>query len=183
MNRSQLEHIIRATGSIADDHEIIVLGSASVLSQFPDLDERFVFSIEADVFPKNKPELSDLVDGSIGELSPFHTAFGYYAHGVSQETANNLPAGWDTRLIPVNNMNTGGVTGWCVEIHDLIAGKYVSAREKDLQFIRLAMTAGMVKQDILMERVRALRLDRSEKEQISQRAMEDFRRSSKNTKA
>ena len=182
MNRSQLEHIIRATGSIADDHEIIVLGSASVLSQFPDLDERFVLSVEADVFPKNKPELSDLIDGSIGELSPFHTAFGYYAHGVSQETANNLPAGWDTRLIPIKNNNTGDVTGWCVEIHDLVAGKYVSAREKDLEFIRLAVDARMVKQDILMERVQALRVGASQKQRISLRAMEDFRQSPQNAK-
>ena len=179
MNRSQLEHIIRASGGIADDHEIIVIGSASVLSQFPDLDERFVFSVEADVFPKNKPDLSDLIDGSIGELSPFHTAFGYYAHGVSRETADNLPSGWDARLIPIKNKNTGGVTGWCVEIHDLVTGKYVSAREKDLEFIRLAMDARMVKQDILMERVHALRVDASRKEQIRIRAIEDFQRYSR----
>lgn len=183
MNRSQLEHIIRATGSITDDHEVIVLGSASVLSQFPDLDERFVFSVEADVYPKNKPELTDLVDGSIGELSPFHTTFGYYAHGVSQETTGNLPSGWDARLIPIKNENTGGVTGWCVEIHDLVAGKYVSAREKDLLFIRLAIDARMVELDIVMERVRALRIDSSRKEQIARRAVEDFGRVTQKAKA
>jgi hypothetical protein len=176
MNRSQLEHIIRASGSIADDHEIIVLGSASVLSQFPDLDDRFVFSVEADVFPRNRPELSDLIDGSIGELSPFHATFGYYAHGVSPETANNLPAGWEERLIPVQNKNTGGVTGWCVEIHDLVAGKYVSAREKDFEFIRLAIRSRMLRRDILMERVLALRLDTSSKEQLRLRVIEGFRR-------
>jgi len=176
MNRSQLEHIIRASGSIADDHEIIVLGSASVLSQFPDLDDRFVFSVKVDVFPKNRPELSDLIDGSIGELSPFHATFGYYAHGVSPKTANNLPAGWEERLIPVQNKNTGGVTGWCVEIHDLVAGKYVSAREKDFEFIRLAIRSRMLRRDILMERVLALRLDTSSKEQIRLRVIEDFRR-------
>ena len=39
MNRLQLEHIIRAAGSIADDREIIVLGSASIVGQFPDFPE------------------------------------------------------------------------------------------------------------------------------------------------
>ncbi len=29
--------------------------------------------MEADVYPKNHPERSDLIDGSIGELSPFHS--------------------------------------------------------------------------------------------------------------
>ena len=57
MNRSHLKHIIRASGSIADDDEIIVLGSASVFTQFPDLPENFLISIEEDVFPKNRPEM------------------------------------------------------------------------------------------------------------------------------
>jgi hypothetical protein len=139
MNRLQLEHIIRAAGSIADDNEIIILGSASILAQFPDLPDRFLLSVEADVFPKNKPQMTDIIDGSIGELSPFHDAFGYYAHGVSKETARNLPAGWEKRLIPLRSNNTGGVTGWCLDVHDLIAGKYVSARDKDLEFARMAM--------------------------------------------
>jgi hypothetical protein len=91
MKRFQLEHIIRAGGSIADDEEIIVLGSSSILAQFPNISEEVLVSIEADVFPKNKPDMADLIDGCIGELSPFHQAFGYYAHGVGKETAGNLP--------------------------------------------------------------------------------------------
>lgn len=47
--------------------------------------------MEADVYPRNKPELADLIDGSIGEGSPFHTSFGYYAQGVGADTAV-LPA-------------------------------------------------------------------------------------------
>ncbi len=85
MNRLQLEHIIRAAGSIAEDNEIIILGSASIFAQFPNLPDRFLLSVEADVFPKNKPHRSDTIEGSIGELSPFHDAFGCYAHGVSRE--------------------------------------------------------------------------------------------------
>ena len=87
MKRFQLEHIIRAGGSIADDEEIIVLGSSSILAQFPNISEEVLLSIEADVFPKNRPDMADLIDGSICELSPFHQAFGYYAHGVGKETA------------------------------------------------------------------------------------------------
>jgi|LGVE01.1.fsa_nt_gb hypothetical protein len=37
MRRSQLEHIIRAAGSIAGDDEIVVIGSSSVLAQYPDI--------------------------------------------------------------------------------------------------------------------------------------------------
>ena len=176
MNRLQLEHIIRAAGSIADDNEVVILGSASVFAQFPDLPDHFLLSIEADVFPKNKPHMSDTIDGSIGELSPFHDAFGYYAHGVSKETASNLPVGWDKRLIPIRSDNTGGVTGWCLDIHDLIAGKYVSARDKDLEFVRTAIKQGLVKEHILRERIEMLNIDASQKAGILDRLTSDFKR-------
>jgi hypothetical protein len=175
MNRLQLEHIIRAAGSIADDNEIIILGSASIFAQFPDLPDRFLLSVEADVFPKNKPQLTDIIDGSIGELSPFHDAFGYYAHGVSKETASNLPTGWEKRLIPLKTENTGGVTGWCLDIHDLIAGKYVSAREKDLEFVRMAIKQGLVTEQVLRERIEMLDTVASQKVSILQRLTSDFK--------
>ena len=71
MTRLNLEHIIWAAGAISDDPDIIVIGSQSVLGQFPDASAELLVSLEADVYPKNKPELSDLIDGSIGEGSPF----------------------------------------------------------------------------------------------------------------
>ena len=52
MNRLQLEHIIRAAGDIAGDDEIVILGSTAVLSQFPEVPEKIIQSIEADIFPK-----------------------------------------------------------------------------------------------------------------------------------
>jgi len=176
MNRSQLEHIIRAAGSIADDKDIIVLGSTSILAHFPDFPESLLFSVEADVFPKNKPQLSDVIDGSIGELSPFHKTFGYYAHGVSAETANNLPQGWDKRLVPISSPNTEGVTGWCIELHDLVVGKYVSNREKDLQFIAAVIAEGLLDRDTLLSRVDELRVDESLKKQIRTRILKSFPR-------
>jgi len=72
MNRLKLEHIIRAAGSIADDNEVIILGSTSIFAQFPDSEDEFLPSIEADVFPKSRSYMSDAIDGCIGELSPFH---------------------------------------------------------------------------------------------------------------
>ena len=93
MNRRALEHLIRAAATIADDHEIIVFGSQAVLGQFPEAPASMCTSEEADLFPKNHPERWDLIDGSIGEGSPFHETFGYYAQGIEEGTAT-LPAGW-----------------------------------------------------------------------------------------
>lgn len=134
MHRQQLEHIIRAAAGITGASEFVIVGSQAVLGQFPQAPDELLISIEADVFSLRDPADNDLIDGSIGEGSPFHQTFGYYAHGVSQETAI-LPAGWRERLVPVHNQNTGGGTGLCLEIHDLAVSKLVAGREKDLDFI------------------------------------------------
>lgn len=93
MTREQLEHLIRAASVIAADDAIVVVGSQAILGQFPDAPPSMRVSVEADLFPLNYPERSDLIDGSIGELSPFHQTFGYYAQGVGEETAKLPRAG------------------------------------------------------------------------------------------
>jgi hypothetical protein len=70
MRRTDLEHIIRAAGSITQDDEIIIIGSQAILGQYPLAPEALSRSMEAAIYPKNKRHLADLVDGSIGELSP-----------------------------------------------------------------------------------------------------------------
>jgi hypothetical protein len=92
MLRQQLEHIIRAAAGITGAPEFVIVGSQAVLGQFPQAPEELLVSIEADLFSLRDPAESDLIDGSIGEGSPFHQTFGYYAHGVSVETAM-LPEG------------------------------------------------------------------------------------------
>lgn len=150
MKRSELEHIIRAAAQISDDDEIVVVGSQAVLGQFPEAPAELLVSIEADVYPKNHPERWELVDGSIGELSPFHTTFGYYGQGVEPGTAV-LPDGWEERLVRVQNPNTRGAVGWCLDIHDLVLSKYVGSRDKDLDFNRVAIGHGMVDHTLLLE--------------------------------
>jgi hypothetical protein len=134
MKRNQLEHIIRAASAITNHPDIVIIGSQAVLAQFPDAPDELLASVEADVFPKDRPDLSVQIDGAVGELSPFHQTFGYYAHGVDETTAT-LPAGWTERLVPLRNENTGGATGWCLEVHDLAVSKLVAGREKDLAFV------------------------------------------------
>jgi hypothetical protein len=70
-----LEHVIRAAAAIATDPDIVVIGSQAILGQFPDAPAELRVSNEADVYPKGHPERSDLIDGSIGELSPFHETY------------------------------------------------------------------------------------------------------------
>jgi len=158
VRRVDLEHIIRAAAEIADDPEIIVIGSQAILGSFPQAPEALLVSIEADVFPKNHPERADLIDGTIGEGSPFHDLYGYYAQGVDEKTAI-LPRGWKGRLVAIRNENTRGNTGWCLEPHDLVVAKAIAGREKDLLFLEEAARSGLVNRGTLLERLAATEVD------------------------
>ena len=68
----RLELAARAAATIAADDELIIVGSQAVLAQFSDAPEEMLRSDEADVYPKNRPERWELIDGAIGELSLFH---------------------------------------------------------------------------------------------------------------
>ncbi len=173
MTRSELEHLIRSAGAIAGDTEIVVIGSQSVLGQFPQAPVALLASMEADVFPLNRPERSDLIDGSIGEGSKFHEQFGYFAQGVSENTAT-LPRGWRSRLIAVSNPNTRGITGLCLEAHDLAISKYVAGREKDLEFNRSMATHGLTKRVTLLDRLNDTTVSAQLKALIGQRIQRHF---------
>jgi hypothetical protein len=152
MHRQQLEHIIRAAAGITGASEFVIVGSQAVLGQFPQAPDELLVSIEADVFSPRDPADNDLIDGSIGEGSPFHQTFGYYAHGVSVETAF-LPTGWRDRLVPVRNENTGVGTGLCLEIHDLAVSKLVAGREKDYDFVGGLLRHHLVQVPVFRERL------------------------------
>ena len=98
MNRKQLEHVIRAAASISGENSIVIIGSQAILGSYADAPASLLTSMEVDAFPADAPEKSDIIDGCIGELSPFHETYGYYAHGVTPETAE-LPEKWRERLV------------------------------------------------------------------------------------
>ena len=152
MTRYQLEHIIRAAAGNADVRDIVVIGSQAILATYPNAPAELTHSMEADVFPKDAPERSIIIDGSIGELSLFHETFGYYAHGVDGTTAT-LPDGWRERLVKIETPNTMGAIGWCIEPHDLAVSKLAAGREKDLAFVEAMVRKGLVSIDVLLDRI------------------------------
>ena len=173
MTRAQLEHIIRAAGAIANTEDLVVIGSQAVLGQFPDAPAELLVSNEADVFPRGDPARSEMIDGSIGEGSPFQRAFGYYAHGVD-ETTSVLPEGWRDRLVLVASENTTFVRGWCLEVHDLAIAKYAAGREKDLDFTQALVRHAMVNREVLEQRLEATKIDTGAGSRILARIRKDF---------
>jgi len=173
MKRSELEHLIRAAGRIARARELVVIGSQAILGQFPDAPAALCRSMECDLYPRSKPELADKVDGAIGEGSRFHEQYGYYAQGVGPDTAT-LPRGWQRRLVRVENANTGGYAGLCLEAHDLARSKYVAGREKDLEFTRELARRKMTEKKTLLKRLAATKVAAALARAVRGRIERDF---------
>jgi hypothetical protein len=124
VKREHLEHVLRAASQIAEDPDVLVIGSQSILGAIDEerLPPEATASIEVDVAFFDDPDdrKADQVDGAIGELSAFHETFGYYAQGVSATTAV-LPDGWRDRLVLVQTASTAPgrghlldpTTAWC----------------------------------------------------------------------
>ena len=183
MNRYELEHIIRSAGNIANVKSLIILGSQSVLGQFPNIAEflpesdhskisfisqkRHILcrSVEADIMIPESEDKADLIDAVIGELSSFHDTFGYYAQGVDH-TTSKLPDGWKNRLIEICNSNTNGISGLCLEIHDLIISKLYAAREKDIEFFHAAIFLRLISKNVLLERLNKTQISEEKRKNI-----------------
>jgi hypothetical protein len=157
VTRDQLEHAIRAACEVAEDAELWVFGSQSILGQHPEAPAAVRLSMEVDVDPKNRPELADLIDGNLGEGSRFHETYGFYVHGISIESAI-LPRGWEGRTRAVSNENTRGFTGFCVEAHDLAASKLVAFRDRDREFVRLLLRDRLIDANRLVRVINLLPL-------------------------
>ena len=168
MKRGDLEHLIRAAAAIANAYEIVVVGSQSILGAVPNPPDDLAFSMEADLYPLKQPDLADLIDGSIGEGSPFQRQFGYYAQGVGPETAI-LPKGWEERLVRIQNPNTDLKTGWCLDPHDLAASKLAAGRPKDFPFVKTMIDARIIDVDTLSDRVQALPIDEDRRSELVSR--------------
>lgn len=159
MRREDLEHLIRAAGAIAGSRHVVVIGSQAILGQFPEKAPALATrSMEADLLPVDSPDKTDLLTGTLGELSPFHDSFGYYADGVSPETAV-LPHGWRDRLIRIENENTNGIVGLCLEVHDLLVSKYAAGRDKDHEFCAAVVNAGLADAETLRQRLAMTSID------------------------
>lgn len=159
MRRADLEHLLRAASIVAGERDVLVIGSQSILAALSEdrLPPEATGSIEADMaFLDDPDELkADQVDGAIGELSPFHERFGYYAQGVSVSTAI-LPAGWRDRLVALDTPNTAPGRGLCLEPHDCVVAKLLAGRDKDRAFATALVRTGLVDPEVLAERLDAV---------------------------
>ena len=105
MKIENFHHVIRAAAAITNETVFVVVGSQAILAQYPNAPAELLASQELDIYPKFRPELAELIEGSIGAESMFHGTYGYYADGVGPETAK-LPRDWEARALKVQAPTT-----------------------------------------------------------------------------
>lgn len=152
MNIEQLEHVLRAAAGITGADRFVIIGSQAILATAPHAPSALLVSVEVDLFTFRSPADADLIDGTIGEFSPFHRTFGYYAHGVGRDTAV-LPEGWEDRLVPVKSSSTGGAVGLALEVNDLATSKLAAGRDKDIDFLRILLEHGLADASVIRSRL------------------------------
>ncbi len=152
MNRKQLEHVLRAVKDVVEIREFIIVGSQSILGKYPNANPDLLQSMEIDIYPKDFGAFPCDIQGVFGEKSQFHDTHGFWVDGVDSDTST-LPIGWQNRLIKVQNENTDGAVGYCLNPNDLAIAKIVAGREKDLTFITVAIRDNLMNPRIIKARL------------------------------
>lgn len=172
MKKHQVDHVLRAAGKITGETQFIIIGSQSLHGKYPDLADDIVRSAEVDLIAKGRASRAEWLN-AIGQDSPFHEQFGYYADPVDEGTAT-LPAGWKARLVNLPPGDTEGVSGLCLDPHDLAIAKYVAGREKDIAFNRALAKRGIVSRRKLLQLLEKTRVAETVRARIRHDLANDF---------
>jgi hypothetical protein len=173
MKKQELDHVLRAAGEITGEKQFIIIGGQSLHGKYPDLPDEIFMSAEVDLIAKNNPQKAESLN-FIGVYSRFHETHGYYADPVDESTAT-LPKGWKSRLVNLPPGDTLGVTGLCLDPHDLAIAKYVARREKDIGFTRALAARGIVQKPQLLTLLAKTPVDAESRERIRGFIESDFK--------
>lgn len=173
MKKRHVEHVLRAAAKITGEKRFIIVGSQSLHAKFPDIPDEIVMSVEVDLIAARNADRTEWLN-AIGQDSPFHETFGYYADPVDESTAT-LPKGWKKRLVNLPAGEGGNVVGLCLDPHDLAISKYVARRQKDLRFTRELARRGYTRRERLLELLEATPVAEDIRSRIETDIRADFR--------
>jgi hypothetical protein len=172
MKKRHVDHVLRAAGRITGEQQFIIIGSQSLHGKYPDMADDILRSVEVDLYAKGDPARTEWLN-VIGQGSKFHEEFGYYADPVDEKTAT-LAKGWKGRLVNLPPGDTEGVSGLCLDPHDLAIAKYAACREKDVIFTRQLIARGIVAADRLRALLEETPVSQEVRERIRAQIAADF---------
>ena len=139
----------------------MIIGSQAIHGEIVDPPDELLQSMEVDMYPLADPDRADDIDGALGDGSWFEYTNGYFAHGVGPTTAK-APAGWMERLVRVDVeplVPGRKPVAYCMERHDMILAKLVRGEQRDVDYARVAVRAGLVNAAVLQTRIDDLPVD------------------------
>jgi hypothetical protein len=169
VRKPDFDHVIAAAAALTGEAEIVVIGSQAIFGAVDNPPAAMLRSIEADIYPRARPERAAEIDGTLGDGSQFQATFGYYAHGVGPETAK-APEDWEDRLVgvevPRRPGESGAVAALCLEVHDLVLAKCAAGRDRDWDFAFEALRSELVELSRLLAEIDAMPLDARRREHV-----------------
>lgn len=139
----------------------MIIGSQAIHGEIVDPPDELLQSMEVDMYPLADPDRADDIDGALGDGSWFEYTNGYFAHGVGPTTAK-APTGWMERLVRVDVeplVPGRKPVAYCMERHDMILAKLVRGEQRDVDYARVAVRAGLVNAAVLQTRIDDLPVD------------------------
>lgn len=121
--------MLRAVANATGHKTFVVVGASAVIARLGGhLSAPMIATAEVDLYAfevANADELSDVIDANLGQESLFHSTHGYYADGVSPETAK-MPSDWLSRAIKYKPSEAPGVTAILPDVNDIALAKLVA---------------------------------------------------------
>jgi hypothetical protein len=139
----------------------VIIGSQAIHGEVANPPDELLQSMEVDMYPLADPDKADEIDGALGDGSWFEHTNGYFAHGVGPTTAI-APVGWMDRLVRVEVepvVPGRNPVAYCMERHDMILAKLVRGDQRDVDYARAAVRAGLVDSKVLDSRIADLPVD------------------------
>jgi hypothetical protein len=167
MTKAEFESLLRRAGDLAKERDFFLIGSQSLRGVCPAIPRDFPLTLEADLYPRNRPQACSLLRAELGNTSRFFKWHGYYLDCTDPALAT-LPDDWMERLIPFRTPRTGGVTAWCLDPNDLFASKLAAGREKDQQFLLAMLRHRLVKPDVVLSRIDDLPVSESRRNEMKE---------------
>jgi hypothetical protein len=151
MRLSFLIHLLDSVSALCAPKRIVIVGSSSLLPLAPQLGEPgqpLEVSLDADLLLDPIDQMTaDMLQEAIGNESLFEKRNGYYADILRPVIGEALPAGWETRLHPVD----GYTNVFALDAYDLALVKLMVGREKDLNLLRALLRLKIVEPGRLRE--------------------------------
>jgi len=152
MRLSALTHLVAAVRALAQCESVIVLGSAALLGTSAALGEPggpLETTRDADLLlTPVDAEMAAVLHEALGEGSLFDARYGYHVDLLRPEIVATLPAGWQSRLVPVAGASA-------VSAFDVAFAKLFVGRDKDLAVVTALLAQGLVRSAALAEAIMA----------------------------